>query len=142
MESGRSQARCFQVDAAFQMDRFTLLRGQWYGLSMYPGYGDCPYHSPILVRSIESLGDRRFELAFWNLCYALGVQDFTMQLRTLRRGPSHLVASGPEVEDRTYVLVHFNPRWLQRHFPQLDAAQFFDTAGHPDDQALLATNCY
>lgn len=109
---------------------------------MFPGYGDCPYHSPILIRSIEPLGDRRFEIAFWNLCYALGVQDFKMQLKTLRRGLSHLVAADTEVGDRTYVLVHFNVRWLQRHFPQLDASRFFDAAGLPDDQALLAANSY
>lgn len=109
---------------------------------MFPGYGDCPYHSPILVHSIEPLGDRRFELAFWNLGYAPGVQDFKKQLRTLRRGRSHLVAAETEVEDRTYVLAHFNPTWLQRHFPQLDVLRFFDAAGHPDDRALLATNSY
>lgn len=124
------------------MDRFTLLPGHWYGLSMYPGYGDCPYHSPILVRSIEPLGERRFELAFWNLGYALGVQDFKKQLKTLRRGLSHLVAEETEVEDRTYVLVHFNAHWMQRYFSQLDPAQFFDAAGRPDDEALLATNSY
>jgi hypothetical protein len=109
---------------------------------MYPGYGDCPYHSPILVRSIEPLGDRRFELTFWNLGYALGVQDFKKQLNTLRRGLSHLVAAETEVDDRTYVLVHFNAQWLQRYFPQLDPSQFFDATGHPIDQALLATNSY
>lgn len=134
--------RSFHVDAPLHMDRFTLLRGQWYGLSMFPGYGNGPYHSPILVSSVEPLGDRRFELAFWNLGYAVGVQDFKKRLKTLSRGLSHLVAAETEVEDRTYVLVHFNAHWLQRHFPQLDASRFFDAAGYPDDDALLATNSY
>jgi hypothetical protein len=117
--------------------RFTLIRSQWYGLTMFPGYGDCPYHSPIQVHEIEALGDRQFKLAFFNLCYASGVQHFEKQLRTLRRGVSHLVAAETEVEDRTYVLVYFNAAWFQRYFPDSRIETIFDSAGQPNKDALL-----
>lgn len=117
--------------------RFTLIRGHWYGLTMFPGYGDCPYHSPIRVDSVEPLGDRQFRLEFFNLGYASGVQFFEKQLRTIRRGVSHLVAAETEVEDRTYVLVKFNSEWIERHFPELRGNDYFDGAGRPIEEALL-----
>lgn len=122
--------------------KFTLVRGRWYGLTMFPGYADCPYHSPIKVYSIEPIGSRQFILKFDNVAYALGVQDFVKRLRTLRRGRSHLVAAETEVEDRTYVIVHLNPFWLERHFPHLQPTKYFDTTGQPKDRALSLLGAY
>ena len=85
------------VDSSLQ---FTLVPGCWYGLSMFPGYGDCPYHSPIRVDSIQPLGGRQFELGFFNLCYAAGVQSFRQRLQTLFRGDRHLVAQVAHSHDR------------------------------------------
>jgi hypothetical protein len=118
-------------------DRFTLVRGQWYGLTMFPGYFDCPYHSPIRVDAVVPLGSRQFELEFLNLAYAAGVQGFKKRLKTLRRAQSHLVAEETEVKDRTYVIAVFNRSWLRTHVPDLVVDRFFDSNGHPDDQALL-----
>jgi hypothetical protein len=117
--------------------RFTLERGHWYGLTMFPGYFDCPYHSPIRVDEIEALGGREFSLRFLNLAYATGVQNFTKRLRTLRRAKSHLLAEETEVDDRTYVVVAFNKSWLKEHFPHLEAQKFFDADGRPVDRALI-----
>lgn len=117
--------------------RFTLIPSHWFGLTMFPGYVDCPYHSPIRVDAIESLGNRMFQLRFLNLGYAAGVQDFSKRLRTLRRTQTHLVAEETEVEDRTYVLVSLNPAWLRRHFPELNSEEFFDVQGMPRDVQLL-----
>ena len=118
-------------------DRFTLVRGHWYGMSMFPGYGDCPYHSPIRVDGIFPLGNRKFELRFLNLGYAAGVQDFAKELRTLRRCQSHIVADETEVRDRTYLIVHFTPSWLGTHWPATRGGRYFDDAGDPNDEALL-----
>jgi hypothetical protein len=104
---------------------------------MFPGYGDCPYHTPIRVHSIEALGNRQFRFRFLNLYYAAGVQDFDKCLLTLRRGASHLVAQETEVEGRTYVLATFNSMWLQRHFPALRDEAFFDPTGQPIEDALI-----
>jgi hypothetical protein len=117
--------------------RFTLTIGEWFGLTMFPGYGDCPYHSPIRVDGIEPLGNRQFKLTFLNLAYASGVQNFEKILRTLRRGSSHLMAEETEVEDRTYVLTKFNSPWVLRHFPDLHGRLQFDATGRPAENTLL-----
>lgn len=118
--------------------RFTLVSGDWYGLTMFPGYFDCPYHSPIRIDSINARGGRQFDLQFLNLGYAAGVQNFQKRLRTLRRAKTHLVAEETEVQDRTYVIVRLNTEWLHNHFPNLPSERYFDEWGRPDDQALLS----
>lgn len=118
-------------------DRFTLERGHWYGLTMFPGYGDTPYHSPIRVDEVQALGNREFVLRFLNLAYAAGVQGFITQLRTLRRAQSHVVAEVTEAADRTYIITNFTPGWLSAHFPHFDANRFFDASGNPDERTLL-----
>jgi len=60
------------VQTAGPVLRLTLERGTWYGLTMYPGYGDGPYHSPIRVDDIKPQGQRLFKLSFLNLGYAAG----------------------------------------------------------------------
>lgn len=119
------------------LGRLTLTRGCWYGLTMFPGYFDCPYHSPIRVDAVEPLGSREFELRFLNLGYAAGVEGFVKRLRTLRRTHSHLVAEETQVHDRTYVIVKFDQHWLDAHWPQEATSRFFNSAGHPDEAALL-----
>ena len=116
--------------------RFTLERGRWYGLTMFPGYMDYPYHSPIRVDAITPLGQRCFRLGFLNLAYAAGVQNFQNVLRTLRRCSTHIVAEETEVADRTYVIVVLNQAWFAQQFPNLPTASFFDGAGQPLDNEL------
>ena len=117
--------------------RFTLEPGGWYGLTMFPGYVDCPYHSPIRVDEIRPLGGRYFDLKFLNLRYAIGVQDFQKHLKTLRRAKSHIIAEDTEVADRTYVITKLNKSWLRTHEPQLNPDRFFDRDGDPIERFLL-----
>lgn len=117
--------------------RFTLIAGDWYGLTMFPGYFDSPYHSPIRIDSIDALGGREFDLQFLNLGYAAGVQNFRKRLKTLRRAQTHLVAEETEVQDRTYVVVCLNAQWLKSHYPHLRPELYFDEKGLPDDRELI-----
>ena len=126
------------ADPASSALRFTLERGSWYGLTMYPGYGDEPYHSPIRIDELVPLGQRRFELRFLNLGYAQGVQNFHKVLRTLRRANSHLVAEETEVEDRTYVIMALTPGWMSANLGNVKIQRLFDQSGQPIPSALLA----
>lgn len=109
---------------------------------MFPGYGDCPYHSPVRVDSVEPVGGRQLELTFLNLGYATGVQHFEKRLLTLQRGSSHFVAAETGTQDRTYVFVQLNFVWVKRHFPNLQANDLFDANGEPKDEALLRLSSY
>ena len=100
------------------MTRMTLERGQWYAWTMYPGYGDEPYYSPILVRDIEPLADRQFRLDFLNLAYAAGVQNMSCDLKTVKREATYLVAVRPDT-DRTIIIEPLTKRGLLQYFPHL-----------------------
>lgn len=126
------------ADPASSALRFTLERGWWYGLTMYPGYGGEPYHSPIRVDELVPLGQRRFELRFLNLGYAQGVRGFHKVLRTLRRANSHLVAEETEVEDRTYVIMALTRGWMSANLGHIRSKDLFDQDGAPNSSALLA----
>lgn len=118
--------------------RFTLQRGQWYGLTMFPGYADAPYHSPIRVDAVTPLGNRCFELRFLNLPYAAGVRDFGMRLRTLRRARNHIIAEDTEGGDRTYVVCALTPGWMRQHFANIEPRNpLFDECGRPVGEAFL-----
>lgn len=126
------------ADPASSALRFTLERGSWYGLTMYPGYGGEPYRSPIRVDELVPLGQRRFELRFLNLGYAQGVQGFHKLLRTLRRANSHMVAEEAEVEDRTYVMMALTRGWMSANLSNVNTEGLFDQGGAPNSSALLA----
>lgn len=126
------------AESASSALRFTLERGSWYGLTMYPGYGGEPYHSPIRIDELVPLGQRRFELRFLNLGYAQGVQGFQKVLRTLRRANSHLVAEETEIEDRTYVIMALTRGWMFANLGNASTEGLFDEGGAPNSSALLA----
>lgn len=97
-------------------DRFTLVSDAWYGLTMWPGYADRPYHSPILVRAVRPTGGRSFVLRFFNLGYAQGVQDMEYALETLMRESGYLLARVGDT-GRALVLLELNPAWFETHLP-------------------------
>jgi hypothetical protein len=117
--------------------RFTLIRSQWYGLTMLPGYGAGPYHSPIRVDHIAPAGQGRFDVHFLNLAYASGMHQFQCRWRTLKRGSTYLVAEDPEQPDRCYLVQPLTHAWMRSNYPQLDAAGYFDEFGTPADEALM-----
>jgi hypothetical protein len=96
--------------------RLTLLRGEWYGWTMWPGYGDTPYHSPIRVEHIRTYqdGSRHFDLHFLNAGYANGVQMMVYELRTLIRREHYLLADVPKTE-RSVALVPLTLGWCRNH---------------------------
>lgn len=100
------------------MTRMTLERGQWYAWTMYPGYGDEPYYSPILVRDLEPNGGRQFRLDFLNLAYAAGVHIMSCDLKTVKREATYLVAILPD-SDRTIIIEPLTKRWFDQHLPRV-----------------------
>jgi hypothetical protein len=100
--------------------RLTLERGAWYGWTMWPGYGGNPYHSPIRVNAVTPLhtSKRLFDLYFFNMGYAAGVQMMTYRLVTLRRKQSYMLAA-QEGSDRSVAIVELDPFWIMTHLPAL-----------------------
>ena len=96
------------------MARLTITRGQWYGWTMWPGYGDHAYHSPVWVREVQPLGKRRLRIDFFNLGYAQGVQDMSYTLQTLKREQSYLLASVPD-SDRSVAVEALSMHWIRSH---------------------------
>jgi hypothetical protein len=100
--------------------RMTLEQGSWYGWTMFPGYFNTPYHSPIKVSRIEPLRTGRglFTLHFYNMGYAEGVRNMAYELRTLRREQHHILAA-VENSDRSVAIVPLNRQWFTAHGVQL-----------------------
>jgi hypothetical protein len=112
-----------------------LERGGWYGWTMWPGYLDTPYHSPIRVEALDACktGNGRFDLTFINAAYARGVADMTYQLRMLQRGPSYLLASVADNE-RAVCIERLDLAWLEKHMPDADLP--FDTFRQCSDELM------
>lgn len=113
----------------------TLEPRQIYSWTMYPGYSDCPYRSPILVHQVEPIGDRRFDLSFLNIFYAAGVQNTVYRLRTLRREEKFIIAEqleGGLKTERVVIIEPMTRAWLrelaQTFPPAIDylTRDFFD----------------
>jgi hypothetical protein len=97
-------------------DPFTLEPGGWYAMTMYPGYTDEPYRSPIEVHRFEALGGRTFDLTFYNVGYAQGVQMMDKRFRTLQRYPGALITAelaGP----RTTIFEKLTAEWVSAFTP-------------------------
>lgn len=98
--------------------RLTLLRHQWYGMTMWPGYAGEAYHSPIQALHVKPLhkGRRALHLEFLNIGYAAGVQVMAYELRTLIRQRSYMLCSVQQSE-RAIALVTLTEQWLASHLP-------------------------
>ena len=108
--------------------KLELVRGQWYGWQMLPGYGHpySPYFSPIRVERVEprKLGRRVLGLWFHNALYADGVQDFQMDLRMLKHEEGYLIAEPHDgsTPDRAIVISRIDSSWLERFCPRVAEA--------------------
>ena len=121
--------------------RLTLERGQMYGWTMYPGYFGHPYRSPVLIESVEPLGQRTYKMMFLNMFYAAGVQGMGYTLRTLRRDATFIVAEeieGGELTDRVVIIEPMNARWITDNVPQLsqELRGLFDDDGRPIEKSF------
>ncbi len=98
--------------------RLTLVPADWYGWTMYPGYGGSPYHSPIRVERVTPVGhgSRMFDLHFFNACYAAGVQMMTCRLKTLRREAGYILAA-QDGSDRSVSIIPLDPMFIMVHIP-------------------------
>lgn len=92
--------------------------GRWYGMTMWPGYGDRPYHSPIRIDAFEDLGGE-LSVEFLNAAYAQGVRDFTERLVPLAHQPDYLIARIADQPERTVAIVDISQYWLETYFPRL-----------------------
>jgi hypothetical protein len=107
---------------------FTLTPNSWAAWQMIPGYlGErcVPYCSPIWINSVTPLkkGTGRLQLSFQNVLYAVGVQDFTLNLVVLKRAENFLIANidyGADGQtDRIAVISHIEFDWIRRFCPEL-----------------------
>ena len=108
--------------------RFQLVENRWYAWQMIPGYvgeRSVPYCSPIYVKTVNPLktGKSVLRLGFINVFYAEGVQDFTLDLRLLRRSVNCLAAEiiypGVKDIDRCAVISHIEFGWIERFCSEL-----------------------
>ncbi|GGE97875.1 hypothetical protein [Sphingomonas prati] len=101
-------------------ERMTLVPGQWYAWTMFPGYGPSPYHSPIRVQHVTPVAGRSrlYDLEFFNMGYAAGVQNMQYRLKTLRREAGYILAADYESE-RSVAIVNLEPLFLLSHAPQV-----------------------
>ncbi|SFP85937.1 hypothetical protein [Sphingomonas rubra] len=97
--------------------RFTLEPGGWYAMTMYPGYGNEPYRSPVEVHGLEALGGRAFDLSFYNVGYASGVQMMEKRFRTIHRYAGALVVHEMVDDDRTIIFEPLTAAWVSVYTP-------------------------
>ena len=106
------------------MGQFSLHAGTWGSWQMLPGYfGErmTPYCSPIFVRRVEPLktGKRILRVDFFNALYAQGVQDFSVDLKVIKRASNYLIAEFIDDTDRSAVIGHMEFLWLEEFCPSL-----------------------
>lgn len=123
--------------------RLTLERQGVFGWTMYPGYGDFPYRSPIVLEEIVPQGGRTFDLKFLNIFYAAGVQEMSYRLRTIRRERSFHIAEALEPggrSDRVVIIEPMTRAWIEDLAPaytcQLDT--LFSSSQRPKPDAFKA----
>lgn len=113
---------------------FTLVPDSWYALTMYPGYGDQPYRSPVQVHDVRTLSGRRLELRYWDVGYAAGVQDFSRVFRTLQRSKGSIVMHEVPNASRITIFEPLTAAWTVAFTPEfgdmmLNALQRGDVLG-------------
>lgn len=96
---------------------FTLTQGRWYAMTMYPGYTDEPYRSPIELHCIHPSGNHQFLLEFWNVGYAAGVQSMRKSFRTLQRSAGSLIAQETEMQKRIFIFERLTGAWIGAFTP-------------------------
>lgn len=97
--------------------KFTIERDRWYGLSMYPGYGDVSYFSPIQVQLVNLLGNKLIEIEYINAGYAEGVQLMKKKYIVHRRSEFHVILNEIHVPERTVILEPLSASWIISRAP-------------------------
>lgn len=108
--------------------RLELEPGRWYGWTMWPGYMDRAYHSPIRVEQVDWLGHELIDLQFYNAAYARGVRGMGTRLRILAHHATYLLAAIDQSQDRSVAVVPMTAGWIELYFPD-QFAMLQDIAG-------------
>ncbi|ETR68851.1 MAG: hypothetical protein OMM_10113 [Candidatus Magnetoglobus multicellularis str. Araruama] len=110
------------------MNQFNLINDRWFAWQMIPGYigeKSVPYCSPIYLKSVKPLktGKGLIKIDFINVFYAEGVQNFSLQLKVLKRAENYLVSeiiyNANETSERCAVISHIEFEWVKRFCPEL-----------------------
>lgn len=109
----------------------TLHRGHWYTWQMMPGYTDTAFYSPIFLTRVQPLktGKSLITLDFYAAAYAEGVQNFSIQLRVLKRTQAYLLGEYAHNHERTAIISRMSDNWLEHHFPEWCREHGFPSAG-------------
>lgn len=112
--------------------RLELERGVWYGWQMLPGYFDSPYFSPIRVDEVVPLKTGRsvLRLRFLNACYAVGVKNFDVKLKVLKRTETYIAAEIVGQKERIAVIYEFSFAWFRNCCP--DVWKQWPPSNYPD----------
>lgn len=117
---------------------FLLETGGWYGLSMFPGYSDVPYHSPVKVNELASLNDWSFSVEFLNVAYAAGVQQFDQTFAILKETSEFVACESDDHPDRLYLFSMLTKGWIGACLPELGRDDLFDDNGAPIERSFLS----
>jgi hypothetical protein len=102
-------------------------------MTMWPGYLDRPYRSPIRIdRLIVFVDEEPGELAsmeFYNAAYAAGVRTMNYHLKIFIHQPTYLLASLIDSRDRAIAIEPLTPDWIETFFPD-QFLELQDIAGH------------
>nr|WP_297459047.1 hypothetical protein [uncultured Halomonas sp.] len=143
-----------QCTAGTQAEGLLIEPHRWYAWQMLPGYREeCgqSYYSPVYVtRAIpRRTGQSILSLEFFNVLYLDGAQDFSLNLRLLRRHPSYLVADLLDADaapQRVAIVSRLQFGWLNQHcrhiVEQCPPASFGRTAQKDVSAYLDATFPY
>ncbi len=110
------------------MKLINIENDNWYGWQMLPGYigKHCiPYFSPIFVTDFKAHknGKGLFRIEFLNVAYAEGMQNFSVEMKVLKRAKDYLVGELVEdtgiSSDRCAIISNIEAEWLRRFCPEL-----------------------
>lgn len=123
----------------------SIEKDNWYGWQMLPGYAGelcIPYFSPVFVKDFKALktGNGLFRIDFLNVAYAEGMQDFSMEIRVLKRAKDYLVGDiveGKSVNPaRCAIISNIEWGWLQRFCPELLVRHPLLSSSDPSSESL------
>lgn len=105
---------------------FQLQENRWYAWEMLPGYSaNLPYFSPIFIKAVKPLrsGKGILHLGFFNALYAEGVQDFSLDLKIIKRADDYLLGEiiyrhEADSGDRTGIISPISFEWLSFVLPE------------------------
>lgn len=95
----------------------TLELGRWYAMTMYPGYSEEPYRSPVEMQQVEACGSRMLRLRMYDIGYAAGVQDMTKDYRVLSRSGGAMVTQETSTPERITIFEPLTAAWVAAFVP-------------------------